>query len=422
LRGQAPFIGAEGYTGLITAEQEKPMNSDPVVIVGARRTPVGAFQGALASLTSPQLGAVAIKAALQDAGAAQAGAASAQVDEVIMGCVLSAGLGQAPARQAALRARLPSSTPCTTLNKMCGSAMRAVMSGADQILAGTARVVVAGGIESMTNAPYLLPKARSGYRMGNQEVIDHMFFDGLQSPWDGKLMGCFADDTAEKYGFTRQMQDEFAAESVRRSLAAINGGQFTAEIAPVTARTRKGEVLVDRDETPFTLDVTKIPSLKPAFKKDGTVTAASSSGISDGAAALVLARESFAKANGMKPIARIVGYTSFAREPEWFTLAPVGAIKKLLAQLSWHPNDVDLWEVNEAFAVVAMAAMKDLEIDHAKLNVNGGACALGHPIGATGARILTTLLYALRARGKSRGIASLCIGGGEATAVAVELL
>jgi len=398
------------------------MNSDPVVIVGARRTPVGAFQGALSSLTSPQLGAVAIKAALQDAGAAQAGAASAQVDEVIMGCVLSAGLGQAPARQAALGAGLPSSTPCTTLNKMCGSAMRAVMSGADQILAGTARVVVAGGIESMTNAPYLLPKARSGYRMGNQEVIDHMFFDGLQSPWDGKLMGCFADDTAEKYGFTRQMQDEFAAESVRRSLAAINGGQFTAEIAPVTARTRKGEVLVDRDETPFTLDVSKIPSLKPAFKKDGTVTAASSSGISDGAAALVLARESFAEAHGMKPVARILGYTSFAREPEWFTLAPVGAIKKLLAQLSWHPSDVDLWEVNEAFAVVAMAAMKELELDHAKLNVNGGACALGHPIGATGARILTTLLHALRARGKSRGIASLCIGGGEATAVAVELL
>jgi acetyl-CoA C-acetyltransferase len=408
------------------------MNSDPVVILAARRTPVGAFQGALTSLTSPQLGAVAIKAALQDvgaaqagaaqAGAAQAGAAAAQVDEVIMGCVLSAGLGQAPARQAALGAGLPTSTPCTTVNKMCGSAMRAVMSGADQILAGTARVVVAGGIESMTNAPYLLPKARAGYRMGNQEVIDHMFFDGLQSPWDGKLMGCFADDTAEKYGFTRQMQDEFAAESVRRSLAAINGGQFTAEIAPVTARTRKGEVLVDRDETPFTLDVSKIPSLKPAFKKDGTVTAASSSGISDGAAALVLARESFAEAHGMKPVARILGYTSFAREPEWFTLAPVGAIKKLLAQLSWHPSDVDLWEVNEAFAVVAMAAMKELELDHAKLNVNGGACALGHPIGATGARILTTLLYALRARGKSRGIASLCIGGGEATAVAVELL
>jgi acetyl-CoA C-acetyltransferase len=393
------------------------MNSDPVVILGARRTPVGAFQGALASVSAPQLGAVAIKAALEDSGAA-----AAQVDEVIMGCVLAAGLGQAPARQAALGAGLPSSTTCTTLNKMCGSAMRAVMSGADQILAGSARVVVAGGIESMTNAPYLLPKARGGYRMGHQEVIDHMFFDGLQSPWDGKLMGCFADNTAEKYGFTRQMQDEFAAESVRRSLAAIGAGQFSAEIAAVTAKTRKGEVLVDRDEMPFTLDLAKIPNLKPSFKKDGTVTAASSSGISDGAAALVLAQESFANANGMKPIARILGYTSFAREPEWFTLAPVGAIKKLLAQLSWHPNDVDLWEVNEAFAAVAMAAMKDLELDHAKLNVNGGACALGHPIGATGARILTTLLYALRARSKSRGIASLCIGGGEATAIAIELV
>jgi acetyl-CoA C-acetyltransferase len=393
------------------------MNSDPVVILSARRTPVGAFQGAFASVTAPQLGAVAIKGALADSGAS-----AAQVDEVIMGCVLTAGIGQAPARQAAIGAGLPISTTCTTLNKMCGSAMRAVMAGADQILAGSANLVVAGGIESMTNAPYLLPKARAGFRMGHQEVIDHMFFDGLQSPWDGKLMGCFADNTAEKYGFTRQMQDDFAAESVRRSLAAINGGQFVAEIAPVTAKNRKGEVLVDRDETPFTLDIAKIPSLKPSFKKDGTVTAASSSGISDGAAALVLTRESFAKSSGMKPIARILGYTSFAREPEWFTLAPVGAIQKLLKQLNWHPNDVDLWEVNEAFAVVAMAAMKDLELDHAKLNVNGGACALGHPIGATGARILTTLLYALRARGKKRGIASLCIGGGEATAVAVELL
>jgi acetyl-CoA C-acetyltransferase len=396
---------------------ENPMSSDPVVILGARRTPVGAFQGAFSSVTSPQLGAVAIKAALEDSGATPA-----QVDEVIMGCVLPAGLGQAPARQAALAAGLPISTPCQTLNKMCGSAMRTVMSGADQILAGSAEIVVAGGMESMTNAPYLLPKARAGYRMGHQEVLDHMFYDGLQSPWDGKLMGCFADNTAEKYAITRQMQDEFAAESVRRSLAAVNGGLFTAEVAPVTAKTRKGEVLVDRDETPFTLDIAKIPTLKPSFGKNGTVTAASSSGISDGAAALVLARESFAKANGMKPLARILGYASFAREPEWFTLAPVGAIKKLLTKLSWHPNDVDLWEVNEAFAIVAMAAMKDLELDHAKLNVNGGACALGHPIGATGARILTTLLYALRARGKKRGIASLCIGGGEATAVAVELL
>jgi acetyl-CoA C-acetyltransferase len=393
------------------------MNSDPVVILSARRTPVGAFQGAFAAVAAPQLGAAAIKAALADAGAPVE-----QIDEVILGCVLSAGIGQAPARQAALGAGLPPGTPCTTLNKMCGSAMRAVMTGADQILAGSARVVVAGGIESMTNAPYMLPKARAGYRMGHQEVLDHMFFDGLQSPWDGKLMGCFADATAAKYAFTRQAQDEFAAESVRRSLAAIHGGQFTAEIAPVTVKSRKGEVQVDRDETPFTLDVSKIPSLKPAFAKDGTVTAASSSGISDGAAALVLARESFAKANGLRPLARVLGYTSFAREPEWFTLAPVGAMRKLLTQLNWHPGDVDLYEVNEAFAVVAMAAIKDLELDPTKVNVNGGACALGHPIGATGARILTTLLYALRARGKRRGIASLCIGGGEATAIAVELL
>jgi acetyl-CoA C-acetyltransferase len=393
------------------------MNSDPVVILSARRTPVGAFQGALTTITAPQLGAVAIKAALEDSGLA-----ASQVDEVIMGCVLSAGIGQAPARQAALGAGLPTSVPSTTVNKMCGSAMRAVMLGADQILAGTAQVVVAGGIESMSNAPYLLPKARAGYRMGNQEVLDHMFFDGLQSPWDGKLMGCFADATSEKYGFTRQAQDDFAAESVRRALAAVNQGAFKAEVAPVTAKTRKGEVLVDKDETPFTLDIAKIPTLKPAFKKDGTVTAASSSGISDGAAALVLARESFAAAKGLKPLARILGYTSFAREPEWFTLAPVGAIQKLLTQLNWRAQDVDLYEINEAFAAVPMAAMQDLSLDHAKVNVNGGACALGHPIGATGARILTTLLYALKARGKQRGIASLCIGGGEATAIAIELV
>jgi acetyl-CoA C-acetyltransferase len=393
------------------------MNSDPVVILGARRTPVGAFQGALSTVTAPQLGAVAIKAALADSGLA-----ATQVDEVILGCVLSAGIGQAPARQAALGAGLPTSVPSTTVNKMCGSAMRAVMLGADQILAGTAQVVVAGGIESMTNAPYLLPKARAGYRMGNQEVIDHMFFDGLQSPWDGQLMGCFADATSEKYGFTRQAQDDFAAESVRRALGAVNKGDFKAEVAPVTTKTRKGEVLVDKDETPFTLDIAKIPTLKPAFKKDGTVTAASSSGISDGAAALVLARESFAASKGLKPLARILGYTSFAREPEWFTLAPVGAIQKLLTQLNWQAKDVDLYEINEAFAAVPMAAMKDLSLDHAKVNVNGGACALGHPIGATGARILTTLLYALKARGKKRGIASLCIGGGEATAIAIELV
>ena len=392
------------------------MNSDPVVILAARRTPVGAFQGAFAALSAPQLGSVAIKAAIADSGLA-----ASQVDEVIMGCVLSAGVGQAPARQAALGAGLPAGTPATTVNKMCGSAMRAVMSAADQILAGSANVVVAGGLESMTNAPYLLPKARAGYRMGNQEVLDHMFFDGLQSPWDGKLMGCFAEATSEKYKFTRKAQDDFAAESVRRAVAAVNTGEFAAEIAPVTAKTRKGEVLVDKDETPFTLDIAKIPTLKPAFKKDGTVTAASSSSISDGAAALVLARESFATSQGCKPLARILGYASFAREPEWFTLAPVGAIRKLLAQLNWQAKDVDLYEINEAFAAVPMAAMRDLDLDHQKVNVNGGACALGHPIGATGARIMTTLLYALRARGKKRGIASLCIGGGEATAIAIEL-
>jgi acetyl-CoA C-acetyltransferase len=393
------------------------MNSDAVVILAARRTPVGAFQGALSTVTAPQLGSVAIKAAVADSGVP-----ASQIDEVIMGCVLSAGIGQAPARQAALAAGIPASVPNTTVNKMCGSAMRAVMLACDQILAGSAKVVVAGGLESMTNAPYLLPKARAGYRMGNQEVLDHMFFDGLQSPWDGQLMGCFAESTSDKYSFTRKAQDDFAAESVRRALAAISNGDFAAEIAPVTAKTRKGEVLVDKDETPFTLDIAKIPTLKPAFRKDGTVTAASSSGISDGASALVLARESFATSQGLKPLARILGYTSFAREPEWFTLAPVGAMQKLLTQLNWQATDVDLYEINEAFAAVPMAAMKDLGLDHQRVNVNGGACALGHPIGATGARIMTTLLYALRARGKKRGIASLCIGGGEATAIALELM
>src|SRR5580700_4927213 len=335
------------------------MNSDPVVILAARRTPVGAFQGVFAAVTAPQLGSAAIKAALADSGAA-----GTLVDEVILGCVLSAGIGQAPARQAAMGGGVPASVPATTVNKMCGSAMRAVMSGCDQVLAGSAKVVVAGGLESMTNAPYLLPKARSGYRMGNQEVLDHMFFDGLQSPWDGQLMGCFAEATSEKYNFTRKAQDDFAAESVRRALAAVTDGDFKAEIAPVTTKTRKGEVVVDKDETPFTCDIAKIPTLKPAFKKDGTVTAASSSGISDGAAALVLARESFAKSQGKKPLARIVGYSSFALEPEWFTIAPVGAMQKLLTQLNWQAKDVDLYEINEAFAAVPMAAMKDLALDH----------------------------------------------------------
>jgi len=383
------------------------MKPDAVVILSARRTPVGAFQGVFAHVTAPQLGAVAIKAAVTDSGLA-----ATEIDEVIMGCVLSAGLGGG----------IPTGTPTTTVNKMCGSAMRAVMLAADQIMAGSADVVVAGGLESMSNAPYLLPKARAGYRMGHQEVLDHMFFDGLQSPWDGQLMGCFAEATAGRYDFTRQAQDDFATESVRRAKAAIDGGGFSAEVAPVTAKGRKGDVRVDQDETPSTLDVSKIPSLKPAFKKDGTVTAASSASISDGAAAVVLARESLAAAKGLKPLARILAHTSFATEPEWFTLAPVGAIRKLLTRLDWRASDVDLYEINEAFAVVAMAAIKDLGLDHGRVNVNGGACALGHPIGATGARIMTTLIHALQARGKQRGIASLCIGGGEATAIALELI
>ena len=393
------------------------MHTDPIVILAARRTPVGAFQGVFAGVTGPQLGAAAVRAALADSGLP-----AGDVDEVFMGCVLSAGIGQAPARQAALGAGLPAGVPCTTVNKMCGSAMRAVMFGADQILAGSAQTVVAGGLESMTNAPYLLPKARAGYRMGHQEVLDHMFYDGLQSPWDGQLMGCFAEATSAKYGFTREQQDEFARESVRRAQAAMGGGAFRAEVAPVTVKSRKGDLTVDQDETPGTLDVTKIAALKPAFRKDGTVTAASSASISDGAAAVVLARASFAAARGLAPLARVVGYTSFAREPEWFTLAPVGAVQKLLARLGWNAGEVDLYEVNEAFAVVAMAAIRDLGLDHRRVNVNGGACALGHPIGATGARILTTLVHALRARGGRRGIASLCIGGGEATAIAVELV
>jgi acetyl-CoA C-acetyltransferase len=393
------------------------MSTDPVVILSARRTPIGAFQGAFASVTAPQLGAAAIKAALADSGIA-----AAEIDDVILGCVLSAGIGQAPARQAALAGGVPAAVPTTTVNKMCGSAMRAVMMAADQILAGSARYALAGGIESMTNAPYLLPKARAGYRMGHQEVLDHMFFDGLQSPWDGQLMGCFAEATSGKYEFTRKQQDDFAAESARRAQAAVASGAFALEIAPVTAKSRKGETLIERDETPGQVDIAKIPSLKAAFKKDGTVTAASSSSISDGAAALVLTRASTAAERGLKPLARIVGYTSFAREPEWFTLAPVGAMQKLLGKLEWKAQDVDLWEINEAFAVVAMAAIRDLGLDAGKVNVHGGACALGHPIGATGARILTTLVHALKARGQRRGIASLCIGGGEATAIAVEVL
>ncbi|HEX5460014.1 MAG TPA: acetyl-CoA C-acyltransferase [Steroidobacteraceae bacterium] len=388
-----------------------------VVIVSARRTPIGAFQGALAPVTAPQLGAVAAKAAVEAAGIR-----AADVQEVILGCVLPAGLGQAPARQAAIGAGIPLATPATTINKMCGSGLKAVMMAADQIRAGNADIVLAGGLESMTNAPYLLPKARGGYRMGHGEVLDHMFYDGLQSPFDGKLMGCFAEATASKYRFSREDQDAFAAESVRRALRAVDSGEFDAEVTPVTVKGRKGETVVARDETPGTCDISRIPKLKPAFGKDGTVTAASSSSISDGAAALVIASAETAAARGLKPLARILAQASHAQEPEWFTTAPVGAIRKVLARLGWKPHDADLYEINEAFATVPLAAMREIDIDPARVNVNGGACALGHPIGATGARILTTLLHALRHRGGRRGIASLCIGGGEAVAVAVELI
>jgi acetyl-CoA C-acetyltransferase len=391
------------------------MSEHGVVIVAAKRTPIGAFQGVFTPLTATQLGSAAIRAAL-----AASGIAAADVQEVLMGCVLPAGLGQAPARQAALGAGIPFGTPSTTVNKMCGSGLKAIMQGADQIRAGDVEVVVAGGLESMTNSPYLLPKARGGYRMGNGEVIDHMFYDGLQSPFDGELMGVFGERTAQRYQFSRADQDAFAAESVRRSLAAIEAQVFDAEITPVTVKGRKGETVVTRDETPFNCDIAKIASLKAAFAKDGTVTAASSSSIADGAAALVLMREATANARGIKPLARILRYASHAAEPEWFTTAPIGAINKTLSKVQWKPQDVDLYEINEAFAVVTMAAMRDVGIAHARVNVHGGACALGHPIGATGARIVTTLAHALVRRGSKRGVAALCIGGGEAVAIALE--
>jgi len=392
------------------------MDHRQVIIAAAMRTPIGAFQGVFSPVTAPQLGAAAIRGAL-----AAAGVAGGDIQEVIMGCVLPAGLGQAPARQAALGAGIPASVPTTTINKMCGSGMKAIMMAADQIRAGDVDRAVAGGLESMTNAPYLLPKARSGMRMGHGEVLDHMFYDGLQSPFDGQLMGVFAENTAQKYGFTRADQDAFATESTQRALQAVNSGAFAGEIAPVTVKGRKGETVVDKDETPFTVDLAKIATLKPAFRKDGTVTAASSSSISDGAAAAVLMSAAEAARLGIKPLARILGYTSFAHAPEWFTTAPAGAIQKLLAKLAWKAGDVHLYEVNEAFAAVTMAAMRDVGFDHARTNVNGGACGLGHPIGATGARIIATLVHALRTRGGGRGIASLCIGGGEATAIAVEV-
>jgi acetyl-CoA C-acetyltransferase len=389
---------------------------DALAILAARRTPIGAFQGALSSVSATQLGTVAAKAALADAGLGPDA-----IDEVIFGCVLPAGLGQAPARQAAVGAGIALGVPATTINKMCGSGMKAVMMGADQIRAGSARFVLAGGLESMSNAPYLLTKARGGFRMGHGEIYDHMFYDGLQSPWDGKAMGCFADATSAKYGFTRDDQDAFAAESVRRAQRAVRDGDFAAEVAPVSVKSRKGEQLVEQDETPFTVDVAKIPNLKPAFNKDGTVTAASSSSIADGAAAVVLASEAAAAAAGLRPIARLVAYASHAQAPEWFTTAPAPSIQKALDQAGWKTTDVDLYEINEAFACVAMAAMKDLGLPHDRVNVNGGACAMGHPVGATGARLITTLIHALRKRGLRRGVATQCIGGGEACAVAIEL-
>jgi acetyl-CoA C-acetyltransferase len=390
--------------------------TDSTVIVSARRTPIGGFQGALSAVSAPQLGATAARAALADAGLA-----GDAVDEVLFGCVLPAGLGQAPARQAALAAGIAFSVPATTVNKMCGSGMKAIMLAADQLRAGHAEVTLAGGLESMSNAPYLLLKARAGYRMGHSELIDHMFYDGLQSPWDGQSMGCFAEATAGKYGFSRADQDAFAAESVRRAQRAVHEGDFEAEIAPVTVKSRKGEQVVAKDETPFAVDVEKIPTLKPAFRKDGTVTAASSSSISDGAAAVVLATRSAAAARGLRPLARIVAYASHAQAPEWFTTAPAPAIQKTLDRAGWQASDVDLYEINEAFAVVTMATAVDLGLDLARVNVNGGACALGHPIGATGARLVTTLVHALIRRGLKRGVASQCIGGGEATAIAIEI-
>ena len=392
--------------------------SDPIVIVAAARTPMGGFQGDFNSLTCAQLGSVAIKAAVE-----RSGLKPEQVDEVIMGCVLPAGQGQAPARQAALGAGLPLAAGCTTVNKMCGSGMRAAMYAHDMLLAGSVDVMVAGGMESMSNAPYLLPKARGGYRLGHGEVKDHMFLDGLEDAYDkGRLMGTFAEDCAGTYKFTREAQDAFAVASTTRAKQANTDGSFAWEIAPVMVSGRKGDVVIDKDEQPFKANLEKIPTLKPAFRKDGTVTAANSSSISDGAAALVMMRASTAAKLGLKPVATMVGHSTFAQEPGLFTTAPVGAMKKLLAKNGWSADSVDLWEINEAFAVVTMAAMHDLALPHDKVNVHGGACALGHPIGASGARVIVTLIGALKKHGKKRGVASLCIGGGEATAVGIELV
>ena len=394
------------------------MHSDPIVIVSAARTPMGAFQGELKSFAAPELGAAAIRAAVE-----RAKLRPEDVQEVIMGCVLPAGQGQAPARQASLGAGLPLSAGCTTVNKMCGSGMKAAMLAHDLLVAGSADVIIAGGMESMTNAPYLMPKVRSGYRMGHQQVLDHMFYDGLEDAYEkGRLMGTFAEDCAQKYAFAREAQDAFAVASLQRAQKANKEGWFAWETTPIAIKAGKDEKFVETDEQPFKANFDKIPSLKPAFRKDGTVTAANSSSISDGAAALVLMRRSTAERRGLTPLAIVVGHSTHAQEPGWFTTAPVGAIAKLYERTGWSTKDVDLYEINEAFAVVTMAAMKEHGLSHDKVNVHGGACALGHPIGASGARLVVTLIGALRKYGLKRGVASLCIGGGEATAMAVELV
>ena len=387
-----------------------------IAIIGAKRTAIGSFQGQFDKVPATDLGAAAIRAAIE-----QSGIKGEDVSEVFMGCVLPAGLGQAPARQASLGAGVPLAAGCVTINKVCGSGMKAMMIGADLLNAGSADVVVAGGMENMSAAPYLLPKARGGYRMGHGEILDHMFYDGLQNPYDKQMMGHFAEQCVDKYSFSREEQDEFAAESVRRANKAMESGHFAAEITPVTIKTRKGEITVDTDEEPPSCNIEKIPSLRPAFKKDGSVTAANASKISDGAAATVLMRLDDAKAKNLNVLGRIVAHAGHAQEPEWITTAPVGAMQKVLEKAGWKAEDVDLFEINEAFAAVSMAAIRELKLDPAKVNIHGGACALGHPIGASGARIAVTLLHALRAAGKKRGVASLCIGGGEAVAIAIEV-
>jgi len=391
-------------------------NEDPIVIVGTARTPMGSFQGCLSDVTAPELGAVSVEAALKDANVK-----GDDIDEVIMGCVLPAGLGQAPARQASLGGGIPESAGCTTVNKMCGSGMKAVMLSHDLLSAGSANVMLAGGLESMTNTPYVLPKVRQGLRMGHGEVKDHMFLDGLEDAYEpGRLMGSFAEETATHYQFTREAQDEFAIRSVERARRASGDGTFAAEITPVTVKSRRSETVVDTDEQPGKADTDKIPSLRPAFAKDGTITAANASSISDGAASLVMMKLSEAEKRGLKPKAKILGHASFAHAPAWFTTAPVHAISNLLQKLDIQSDDVDLYEINEAFAVVTMAAMKELGLPDDKVNINGGACALGHPVGASGARIMVTLLNALERNDLKTGVAALCIGGGEATAVAIE--